>query len=329
MGKADEKYEFVGRMGTGSFGVVEKVNSIKNGQFFACKVAKHQRQKFGRKSEEHSIHTSLSHPNIVKMHEVVDGKDNIRMVLDIADTDLKQVIESRQSCPDSFSRSMRFSLCRGTACGLHYLHEEVSLLHRDLKPSNILVMFEQEPRPLISDFGLARHRSPASGSSEDAADAMTAKVISNGYIPPELLSCRDRGAAHYDVEVDIWSFGVVAFEVATLQQFLPIRDKASQLQCLAQRMGTAGGVATGYYVPQQLRGARPLEPLWKVLAGNDLASGVLAALRLEPTQRASARELESLFSPDGGVLHRWSWLLPRHFAGRRSTSIISRLTSIT
>ena len=88
---------------------------------------------------------------------------------------------------------------------------------------------------------------------------MTAKVISAGYIPPELLPRRgdDNSRAQYDDEVDIWSCGVIAFEVATLEQFMPTADTTrSQLQLhyIAQRMGTAGGVATGSYVPEQLRG---------------------------------------------------------------------------
>ena len=251
-----EKYEFTGeRLGKGSFGKVEKVIRLRDMQVLACKVVKEQTKKFGRKSDEARIHKSLCHPNIVKMYEVtVHVKDrSTLMVLDIADTTLKHVIDTRRFRPETFCESMRLALCRGTACGLHYLHEEASVLHRDLKPSNILVVFEQEIRLLIADFGLARPRclSPGIGSDEEP---MTARVISAGYIPPELLPRRgdDNSRAQYDDEVDIWSCGVIAFEVATLEQFMPTADTTrSQLQLhyIAQRMGTAGGVATGSYVP--------------------------------------------------------------------------------
>ena len=300
----EEKYEFTGeRLGKGSFGKVEKVIRLRDRQVLAIKVVKEQTKKFGRKSDEARIHKSLCHPNIVKMYEVtVHVKDrSTLMVLDIADTTLKHVIDTRRFRPETFCESMRLALCRGTACGLHYLHEEASVLHRDLKPSNILVVFEKEPRPLIADFGLAKHRCCSPGIVNlDAGEPMTAKVISAGYIPPELLQCR--GTVSYDAEVDIWSCGVIAFEVATLERFMPTPDTLrSQLNYIAQRMGTAGGVATGSYVPEQLRGVRALEPLGVALLGTNLATGIFAALKVEPTQRASARELEHLFSGGGDV----------------------------
>ena len=136
---------------------------------------------------------------------------------------------------------------------------------------------------------------------------MTAKVISAGYIPPELLPRRgdDNSRAQYDDEVDIWSCGVIAFEVATLERFMPTPDTLrSQLNYIAQRMGTAGGVATGSYVPEQLRGVRALEPLGVALLGTNLAAGIFAALRVDPTQRASAREMDGLIMRTGGYTVR-------------------------
>lgn len=223
------------------------------------------------------------------MHDAAYENDKCRMVLDIADTDLKHLIETRMWTPGVFSQSMRVALCRGTACGLHYLHNEKRVLHRDMKPSKILVVFEQEPRPLIADFGLATHRSPVDGSVAPTV-SMTPKVISNGYIPPELLAARGLDRAQYDFEVDIWSFGVVAFEVATLEWFLP-PDGGKENTYIAQRIGTAGGDATGH-----LRGVKPLKT---VLEGNTLAPGILAALQVEPSQRASAGDLERFFSGGG------------------------------
>ena len=85
------------------------------------------------------------------------------------------------------------------------------VLHRDQKPCNILVLFEDCPRALIADFGLARYRSPAAGISGLAHEPMTGNAISNGYVPPELLSSRGEDDTNaYDSEVDVWSFGPVS-----------------------------------------------------------------------------------------------------------------------
>ena len=69
-GYANDKYKLVGRLGKGSYGFVDKAKKISDGLIYACKIVKLDNKKFGRKSLEHKIHISLSHANIVKMHEV-------------------------------------------------------------------------------------------------------------------------------------------------------------------------------------------------------------------------------------------------------------------
>ena len=107
------------------------------------------------------------------------------------------------------------------------------------------------------------------------------EVISNGYVPPELLSCRDSDSAQYGGEVDIWSLGVVAFEVAALQRFLPTSAPESHLQSIAQRMGPAGS-RRGRMCPSSSAGPVSSHPLWerRYLCKKDPANG--GAL-IEPT----------------------------------------------
>ncbi len=51
MAATRKRYEFIGRLGKGTFGVVEKVQILSDGQYFACKIVKQELQKIGRESE--------------------------------------------------------------------------------------------------------------------------------------------------------------------------------------------------------------------------------------------------------------------------------------
>ena len=74
-------------------------------------------------------------------------------------------------------------------------------------------------RAAIGDVGLG-----AMASSSAAGEAHTAHVCTDGYVPPEVLhgrSNRDESAV-YGLPVDVWSAGVVTFEVATMTAFLDL-----------------------------------------------------------------------------------------------------------
>ena len=177
----------------------------------------------GPNSLEWKVQHRLQHPIIVKLHDVQHSTPNVCLILSIADTDLQHIIETRRTDPDTFPLSMRWPLCSETASALHYLHEEVRVLHRDLKPNNILVVFGERPKPLIADFGLVAYREVRTQKDNDQApspEPRTAKVCTSGYVPPELLEKRDLATAFYDKEVDVWSLGVIAFEVACFEYFL-------------------------------------------------------------------------------------------------------------
>ena len=87
-------------------------------------------------------------------------------------------------------------------------------------------------RAVIGDVGLG-----ATASSSAAGEAHTAHVCTDGYVPPEVLhgrSNRDESAV-YGLPVDVWSAGVVTFEVATLTAFLDPGDM--HLAGIARRIG--------------------------------------------------------------------------------------------
>src|SRR2546423_3834718 len=93
-------------------------------------------------------------------------------------------------------------IAKGIAAGLSQLHER-GLVHRDLKPANVL--FDEEGRPKLGDFGLAR-RTAGAGTLTEAGTVLGTAA----YISPEQAAGEPAGAAS-----DVYSFGVILFRMLT------------------------------------------------------------------------------------------------------------------
>uniref|UniRef100_A0A0A9I1Y4 Protein kinase domain-containing protein n=1 Tax=Arundo donax TaxID=35708 RepID=A0A0A9I1Y4_ARUDO len=100
---------------------------------------------------------------------------------------------------------IRLEIALGGAEGLLYLHEglEVQVIYRDFKASNVLL--DEEFRPKLSDFGLARE-----GPSADHTHVSTAVMGTHGYAAPDYVE-----TGHLTTKSDVWSFGVVLYEILT------------------------------------------------------------------------------------------------------------------
>ncbi|KAJ6830899.1 putative serine/threonine-protein kinase PBL19 [Iris pallida] len=103
----------------------------------------------------------------------------------------------------SLSWALRLKIAQDAARGLAYLHEEMDfqLIFRDFKTSNILL--DEDFNAKLSDFGLARH-----GPTEGADHVLTSVVGTVGYAAPEYLQ-----TGRLTAKSDVWSFGVVLYEI--------------------------------------------------------------------------------------------------------------------
>ncbi|OIT29525.1 PREDICTED: probable receptor-like protein kinase At5g47070 [Nicotiana attenuata] len=164
----------------------------------------------------------LEHPNLVKLlgYCATDGERGIQRLL------VYEYMQNRSLEDHLFNRAVpvipwrtRLKIILGAAQGMAYLHEglEVQVIYRDFKSSNVLLDADFNPR--LSDFGLARE-----GPAGDRSHVSTAPVGTLGYAAPEYVE-----TGHLSVKSDIWSFGVVLYEILTgrrtLERNLPVMQQ--------------------------------------------------------------------------------------------------------
>jgi serine/threonine protein kinase/tetratricopeptide (TPR) repeat protein len=169
--------------------------------------------------------------------------------------------DGRLPIPDALN------LARQIASGLDSAHA-VGIVHRDIKPANIMLVpasdLGKPTRAVIMDFGLAR-RGPLSPAVEDSAISHGALVGTLAYMAPEQL---DPGEM-VSPATDIYSFGLVLFEMVTGQRAFP---SANLLSGIAQRLSGPP--------PSPLALAPHLTPEWE--------AAIQGCLRIDPAQRFQA-----------------------------------------
>ena len=196
-------YEIVSPLGAGGMGEVYRATDTNLGRQVALKVLPpafaNDRERMARFKREAQVLASLNHPNIAAIYgiegsaivmELIEGKDLAGpMTLDEALPIAKQIIEALEAA-----------------------HEK-GIVHRDLKPANIKITPQGVVKVL--DFGLAKAtedpaRSDPSNSPTLSIAGTQAGVIMGtaGYMSPEQASGRT-----VDRRADIWSFGVVLWEM--------------------------------------------------------------------------------------------------------------------
>ncbi|XP_042454072.1 probable serine/threonine-protein kinase PBL19 isoform X1 [Zingiber officinale] len=150
----------------------------------------------------------VEHTNLVKLigYCSVDGERGAQRML------VYEFLPNKTLDDHLFNRAypslpwaIRLQIALGAAEGLAYLHErmEIQVIYRDFKASNVLL--DEEFRPKLSDFGLARE-----GPSDNRTHVTTAVMGTHGYAAPDYVE-----TGHLTTKSDVWSFGVVLYEILT------------------------------------------------------------------------------------------------------------------
>ncbi|CAD7673266.1 unnamed protein product [Nyctereutes procyonoides] len=190
------RYEAGRVLGDGNFAVVRECRHRDTRQAYAMKIIDKAklRGKEDMVDSEILITQSLSHPNIVQLHEVYETEGEIYLILEyVQGGDLFDALTQSVRFPERDAALLLLDLCRALA----HLHGK-SIVHRDLKPENLLVQRNEDKSTTLklADFGLAKH----------VVRPIFTVCGTPTYVAPEILS--EKG---YGLEVDMWAAGVILY----------------------------------------------------------------------------------------------------------------------
>ncbi len=201
IGKSVSHYTIIEELGRGGMGVVYRAEDLKLKRTVALKfLPPHavadptEKERFAREAQAAA---ALNHPNIATVFEIDDGDEHPYIAMEyVRGKSLKDLLIEG---PMKIGRAL--DIAAQIAEGLHAAHEK-GVVHRDMKNANVMVTERDHVK--IMDFGLAKLK----GASLLTKQGTTLGTVS--YMSPE----QARGES-VDHRTDIWSFGVVLYEMLT------------------------------------------------------------------------------------------------------------------
>lgn len=242
-----DRYEKLGRVGSGTYGVVYKARDVLTGTTVALKrCIPHHEASDGVSvttlREIENLRLCAACPYTVSLLAVAVSKSSVFLVFEYCEHDLADLIDEHylrhgKNKRSPFTEEAVKTLLRHLLSALTWMHSH-SLIHRDVKLSNLLYCTTANTATnttggmlKLADFGLSRHY--CSTTTTATTVVLTPKVASLWYRPPELLL----GCRSYTQSIDLWAAGCAWAELLTGQPAMPGKNELDQLQRIFDSIG--------------------------------------------------------------------------------------------
>ncbi|XP_075769968.1 cyclin-dependent kinase-like 5 isoform X3 [Pelodiscus sinensis] len=223
IGNVMNKFEILGVVGEGAYGVVLKCRHKETHEIVAIKKFKDSEENEEVKEttlRELKMLRTLKQENIVELKEAFRRRGKLYLVFEYVEKNMLELLEEMPNgVPPEKVKSYIYQLIKA----INWCHKN-DIVHRDIKPENLLISHSDVLK--LCDFGFARNLSEGSNAN------YTEYVATRWYRSPELLL-----GAPYGKSVDMWSVGCILGELSDGQPLFPGESEIDQLFTIQKVLG--------------------------------------------------------------------------------------------